>query len=314
VLELADGVHRVTQPLPWALDHVHCYAVDDADGWTLIDCGLGTPGTGRRWEQALAQLGHPHVRRLVITHYHPDHIGASTRLAELTGAEEIVQGRRDRELTVHTWLDSDSGDRFQRYLLTHGMPREAAERSAGEEDELPIAPVEPTRLVDEGDTLDLAGETFDVLVLPGHADGHIALLGRRSGRLFGGDVLLDEITPNVGRWDDNEPDPLGRYLETLGRIEELAPAVVYPGHRGVIERPAARAQEIAVHHVVRLDEHERALRAGARSAYDVAQHVWGGKLGFHEQRFALAEALAHIERLERQGRAVEDEPNRWRAA
>ena len=212
VAELGGGVHRVTQPLPWALDHVHCYAVDDAEGWTLIDCGLGTPGTGRRWEQALALLGHPHVRRLVITHYHPDHIGASTRLAELTGAEEIVQGTRDRELTVRTWLDPDSGARFQRYLLAHGMPVEDAERSAGEEDELPIAPVEPTRLVDEGDTLDLAGEPFDVLVLPGHADGHIALLGRHSGRLFGGDVLLDEITPNVGRWEDNEPDPLGRYL------------------------------------------------------------------------------------------------------
>ena len=92
VRELGDGVHRVTQPLPWALDHVHCYAVDDAEGWTLIDCGLGTPGTGRRWQEALALLGHPHVRRIVITHYHPDHIGASTRLAELTGAEEIVQG------------------------------------------------------------------------------------------------------------------------------------------------------------------------------------------------------------------------------
>ena len=312
--ELGDGVHRVTQPLPWALDHVHCYAVDDAEGWTLIDCGLGTPGTGRRWQQALAQLGHPHVRRLVITHYHPDHIGASTRLAELTGAEEIVQGRRDRDLTVRTWLDPNSADRFQRYLLTHGMPRETAERSAGEEGTLPIAPVEPTRLVDEGDTLDLAGEPFDVLVLPGHADGHIALLGQRSGRLFGGDVLLDEITPNVGRWEDNEPDPLGAYLETLGRIEELAPSVVYPGHRSVIQRPAARAQEIAVHHVVRLDEHERALRAGARSACAVAQHVWGGTLGFHEQRFALAEALAHIERLVRQGRATEDTPNRWRAA
>jgi glyoxylase-like metal-dependent hydrolase (beta-lactamase superfamily II) len=291
-------VHRVTQPLPWALDHVHCYAVDDADGWTLIDCGLGTAGTGRRWEQALALLGHPHVRRLVITHYHPDHIGASTRLAELT---------------VRTWLDPESGPRFQRYLMAHGMPGEIADRSAGEEEELPIAPVEPTHLVDEGDTLDLAGEPFDVLVLPGHADGHIALLGRQSGRMFGGDVLLDEITPNVGRWDDNEADPLGRYLETLGRIEELAPAVVYPGHRGVIERPAARAQEIAMHHVVRLDEHERALREGARSAYDVAQQVWGGKLGFHEQRFALAEALAHIERLELLGRAVQVEANRWQA-
>jgi glyoxylase-like metal-dependent hydrolase (beta-lactamase superfamily II) len=314
VQDLGGGVHRVTQPLPWALDHVHCYAVDDADGWTLIDCGLGTPGTGRRWERALTLLGDPEVHRLVVTHYHPDHIGASTRLAELTGAEEIVQGRIDRELTVRTWLDPDSGARFARYLATHGMPAEDAERSAGEEDELPIAPVEPTHLVDEGDVLELAGEPFEVLVLPGHADGHIALLGRTSGRLFGGDVLLNEITPNVGRWDDNTPDPLGRYLETLVRIQELAPAVVYPGHRSVVETPALRAQEIAMHHAIRLDEHEAALREGARSAYDAAQLVWGGRLGFHEQRFALAEALAHLERLEALGRAVQVEPNRWRAA
>jgi glyoxylase-like metal-dependent hydrolase (beta-lactamase superfamily II) len=314
VQDLGGGVHRVTQPLPWALDHVHCYAVDDADGWTLIDCGLGTPGTGRRWEQALTLLGNPHVRRLMITHYHPDHIGASTRLAELTGAEEIVQGRVDRDLTVRTWLDPDSGPRFARHLLAHGMPAEDAERSAGEEDELPIAPAEPTQLVDEGDIFELAGEPFEVLVLPGHADGHIALLGRHSGRLFGGDVLLNEITPNVGRWDDNEPDPLGRYLETLARIQELAPAVVYPGHRTVIETSVLRAQEIALHHATRLDEHEAALREGARSAYDAAQLVWGGRLGFHEQRFAVAEALAHIERLEKQGRAVQEEPNRWRAA
>jgi glyoxylase-like metal-dependent hydrolase (beta-lactamase superfamily II) len=312
VADLGGGVHRVTQPLPWALDHVHCYAVDDADGWTLIDSGLGTAGTGRRWEQALTLLGNPKVRRLVITHYHPDHIGASTRLAELTGAEEIVQGRIDRDLTVRTWLDPDSGPRFARYLVTHGMPAEDAERSAGEEDELPIAPVEPTHLVDEGDVLELAGEPFEVLVLPGHADGHIALLGRHSGRLFGGDVLLNEITPNVGRWDDNEPDPLGSYLETLARIQELAPAVVYPGHRTVIETPALRAQEIVLHHAARLDEHEAALREGARSAYEVAQLVWGGRLGFHEQRFAVAEALAHIERLEQLGRAVQVEPNRWR--
>ena len=293
---------------------MHCYAVDDADGWTLIDCGLGTPGTGRRWLEALAQLGHPRVRRLVITHYHPDHIGASTRLAEITGAEEIVQGRIDRAQTISAWLDPGSAARFGRHLLANGMPPEDAARSAGEEDELPIAPVEPTLLVDEGDRLDLAGEPFDVLVLPGHADGHIALLGSHSGRLFGGDVLLEEITPNVGRWEDNAPDPLGRYLETLARIQELSPAVVYPGHRKPVERPAERAQEIAMHHAVRLDQHEAALREGARSAYDVAQLVWGGKLGFHEQRFAVAEALAHIERLEQVGRAVLVEPARWRAA
>ena len=118
---------------------------------------------------------------------------------------------------MRTWLDPDSGPRFGRYLVTHGMPVEDAERSAGEEDELPIAPVEPTHLVDEGDTLELAGEPFEVLVLPGPRRRPHRPARPHSGRLFGGDVLLDEITPNVGRWDDNDPDPLGRYLRDARR-------------------------------------------------------------------------------------------------
>ena len=315
VADLGGGVHRVTQPLPWALDHVHCYAVDDADGWTLIDCGLGTPGTGRRWEQALALLGHPRVRRLVITHYHPDHIGASTRLAEITGAEEIVQGTRDRELTVRTWLDLDSGARFQRYLLAHGMPLEDAERSAGEEDEMPIAPVEPTRLVDEGDTLDLAGEPFDVLVLPGHADGHIALLGRHSGRLFGGDVLLDEITPNVGRWEDNEPDPLGRYLaharahrgaRAVRRVSR-APRRDRPargaraGDRDAPRRPARRARARPCARARAAPTTSLRSSGAARSASTSSASPWPRR-----SRTSSGSSCT--------GRAVQVEPSRWRAA
>ena len=316
VEDLGGGVHRVTQPLPWALDHVHCYAVDDAEGWTLIDCGLGTPGTGRRWGQALALLGNPSVRRLVITHYHPDHIGASTRAGGAHGRAGDRAGQA-RPRADDRRLDRPASRRSASGATSSRTACRSRRRSApsSDEDELPIAPVEPTHLVDEGDTLDLAGEPFDVLVLPGHADGHIVLLGQHSGRMFGGDVLLDEITPNVGRWEDNDPDPAGRLPAARSqRIEELAPSVVYPGHRGVIERAPARAQEIAMHHAERLDEHERALHAGARSAYEVAQHVFGGRLGFHEQRFALAEALAHLERLERLGRAVQDEPHRWRPA
>ena len=57
--DLGDGVTRVTMPLPWALDHVHCYAVAGDDGWTIIDAGLGSGSTLRWWEQALAELGNP---------------------------------------------------------------------------------------------------------------------------------------------------------------------------------------------------------------------------------------------------------------
>ena len=314
VTPLGGGVHRVTLPLPWALDHVHCYAVEDGDGWTIVDTGLGTPGTARRWAAALERLGSPRVERIVVTHYHPDHVGSSRALAELTGASEVVQGTHDAELTRAAWGDPQSMAAFEAYLAANGMPADDAARSASDEQRTSVDFADPTRLVDEGDALDVGGERFRVLVLPGHADGHIVLLGEVSGRMFGGDVLLNDITPNVGRWEDTQPDPLGRYLATLRRIDELGPAVVYPGHKRVVEDPAARAREIREHHVVRLDEHLDALAHGAESAYDVGSHVWGDALGFHERRFALVEAVAHLERLVAEGRAVEAAPARWRPA
>jgi glyoxylase-like metal-dependent hydrolase (beta-lactamase superfamily II) len=312
--ELDGGIVRITMPLPWALDHVHCYAVAGPAGWTLIDCGLGTAATLEWWQQALGRLGDRPVEQVVITHYHPDHIGASAGLVELTGAAEVVQGTADRRLAVEAWIEDDGGA-FERYLADHGMPAEMAADSASAESRTSVHPASPTRLVCEGDTIDLGDEPYRVLELPGHADGHIALLGLRSRRLFGGDVLLDEITPNVGRWPDTAVDPLGRYLETLGRLSGMGPSIVLTGHGPVIRDAAGRAAEIAGHHRDRLDHTAAALAAGAETAWETAQLIWADEpLGFHEQRFALVEAISHLERLEAVGRASQPAPRRWRPA
>jgi glyoxylase-like metal-dependent hydrolase (beta-lactamase superfamily II) len=314
VTELEPGLVQITLPLPWALDHVHCYALAGDDGWTVIDAGLGTRTTVGWWRDVLGGLGRQPVTRLVLTHYHPDHVGASADLAELTGAAEIVQGRVDRELAVAAWEEGDDGE-FERYLRDNGMPGDLAEASTRAESRTGVRLATPTRLVDEDEIVTIGAEPFRVLLLPGHADGHIALLGEHSGRLFGGDVLLDDITPNVGRWPDTARDPLGRYLHTLGRVADLAPQRVYPGHGPVIDDAPARAHEIAGHHDERLDSTAAALEAGAETAYDTAQLIWKDEpLGFHEQRFALVEAVSHLERLAAVGRAVEPSDKRWRAA
>ena len=237
VTEIEPGVIQVTMPLPWALDHVHCYALASAEGWTLVDAGLGTAQTLAWWEDALAALGGPPVTRLVLTHYHPDHLGASAGLARLTGAAEVVQGRLDRALSVAGWEDADDSG-YERYLVDHGMPADLAAASTRAEIGTAVELAVPTRLVDEGDVVAAGGGDWRVLHLPGHADGHIALHDEDGGRLLGGDVLLDEITPNVGRWPDTAADPLGRYLATLRRVAGLAPAVVYPGHGPVIRSAA----------------------------------------------------------------------------
>jgi glyoxylase-like metal-dependent hydrolase (beta-lactamase superfamily II) len=312
--ELERGAVRVTMPLPWALDHVHCYVLPDPRGATIVDCGLGSRATTAWWEDALARIGRPRVRRIVVTHYHPDHVGAGAALVELTGAAEVVQGELDARLSAEAWGGAADADGFTAYLRDHGMPADLAARSTEAEAATPVFPARPTRLVDEGDTVEIGGEPFSVLVLPGHADGHIALLGAQSGRLFSADVLLEEITPNVGRWPDTRSDPLGAYLHTLDRLDRLPIATVLPGHGPVIHDHRRRTAEIRGHHAERLDAHQHALRSGAASAYEVATVVWQTDgLGFHEQRFALVEAISHLERLEALGRARRDGSGGWRA-
>jgi glyoxylase-like metal-dependent hydrolase (beta-lactamase superfamily II) len=314
IYDLGDGVFRLTHRLPWALDHVHCYLVREDVGWTAIDTGLGTPGTLAAWQEALDGLGNPPLRRLIVTHYHPDHVGAGRQLVQTAGVGEVVQGRLDADLSRRAWETPDDGS-FADYLIANGMPDGEAHASAREEGRLAVHPPRPTHLVDQGDTVDLGGERFLVHVLPGHADGHIVLAGERSGRVFGGDVLLAEITPNVGRWPDTGADPLGAYLRSLGELERLAPAVVHPGHGPAIRDVPRRVGEIREHHRERLDAHLAALHAGAESAHGVAQFVWSDDgLGFHEQRFALVEAISHLERLEGEGRARRAGDGTWHRA
>ncbi len=312
VADLGRGVYRVTHPLPFALDHVHCYAVAGPDGWTVIDSGLGM-GAEHRWRDALERLGRPHVRQVVLTHYHPDHVGGSSALARLTGAEEILQNARDRELAERSYTDEGNFPELGRYLRAQGMPPELASAGAKDERGLAFPTAVPTRLIGEGDTVSLGGDDFVALHLPGHADGHMALYDERSGRLFGGDVILERITPNVATWHDTEPDPLARYLSTLERLGRLSPAVVYPGHHRPLADAGGRAVEIREHHRVRLDGHTAALGGGAATPYEVSLAVWGDGLDRHERRFALVEAISHLVRLQRLGRAEEVAPGRWRA-
>ena len=294
--ELPAGIRRLTFPLPMGMRHVHCYLLPADDGWTLVDTGLGLPDAAARWEEALDGI---EVARIVITHFHPDHAGGGEDARRLTGAR-VLQGADDYAQCVRVWGSPEWSERLADYLRGHGLPEEAADELRPEG--TTFAPFirfardpEPLR---EGDEVD----GWRVLELPGHADGHICL--ERDGVLVAGDHLLGAITPTVGLYPESRPDPLADYQASLERTIELAPRVALPGHGAPIEDPPARAREILEHHRERLDAIAAALGAGPRSAYEVSVAIFGPGLDASGRRFALAETLAHLERLVQEGRAA----------
>ena len=290
--EVGDGIIRLTFALPLGIDHVHCYALRAASGaWTIVDTGLGVDDAGERWQTALQALDAP-VERIVVTHFHPDHVGAASVLANLTGAS-VYQGTIDFAQCERAWGSGRSAERLAEHMRKHGLPAEETDALRMESDALAslVHYVPNPEPLEPGDRID----RWEVIHLPGHADGHLCLL--HEGIIIAGDALLAGISPNVGLYPDARPDPLGDYLDSLARIVELAPRIAYAGHRETIDDPPGRARELLAHHQERLDQTRAALRRAPRTAYDVSLGLFPEPLGPPLRRFALAESCAHLEYL-----------------
>jgi len=289
--DVGVGIKRITFPLPFELDHVHCYLLPGDDGWTLVDCGIGYPGLAEQWRELLAPLDQP-VLRIVITHFHPDHVGGAADAAAATGAS-VHQGVLDHEQCERVWGSPDWEGRLAGWFRRVGVPDEvsAGLQAAGAAlrplIRFPAAP-EPLH---PGDTVD----GWLVEAFPGHADGHLCLF--RDGVMIAGDHLLPRISPTIGLYPDARPDPLGDYLGSLERTVALGPRLALPGHGDPISDPAARAGELIEHHRDRLDRLEAELGRTPRTGYDLSLALFGDDLRYSQRRFAVAETLAHCERL-----------------
>lgn len=260
----------------------------------LVDTGLGTPAV----EPLLrAELG-GRVDRILITHFHPDHAWGG-EIARRVTAGTVFQGKLDYEQCEQVWGSADWPERMAAWFRLHGVPDEVADEmlDRGREAAPLIHFARDPEPLQEGDS---AGG-WQVLELPGHADGHLGFL--REGVLVAGDHLLPGITPAVGLYPESSPDPLGSYLASLERTIELAPRLALPAHGRPIRDPVGRAGEIVDHHRERLEQTASALGREPRTAYEVSLTLFGEDLPPSQRRFAVAETLSHLERLAAEGAA-----------
>ncbi len=300
---VADGVWQLKLPVPFPLRFVSVYLVEGDDGWTLIDAGYDYPQARAAWEAGAVEAGCDLARdvdRILVTHFHPDHIGAARWLGERTGAQ-VCMMEREIPSARKLWGSSDTGP-FVEYLLRQGMEPDMAEEAAAVMRYVLPLPEEmvPIRA---GEKLTVGEGAVRIIHAPGHADNQIVLHDEARGILFAADHLLLGITPNIGLWPESQRHPLARYLESLESMRGLGTDLILPGHGPVFHDLDGRISELILHHEERLEVMRREISDRPRTPYEVSRLVFRGTLTDHQRCFALAETLAHLDHLVLEGRA-----------
>jgi glyoxylase-like metal-dependent hydrolase (beta-lactamase superfamily II) len=300
-IEVAPGVRWLSMPLPFALDHINLWLVGD----TIVDTGIGDAATRSLWEKILFQK---QIKRIVLTHYHPDHAGNAAWLVQKFGAEFwTTQGEY---LTAHAVRASSAGYTTEAVLEVfrkNGLASERAATMGGRGNRyaalVPEFPLSYRRII-EGDRVKMGGYEWRAFIGHGHAPEHLSLYCEALNVVIAGDMLLSTISTNVSVWSiDPEGDPLRLFLESLKRYRELPEDVlVLPSHGKPFRGAHVRVGELESHHEKHFAKLLEALKGKSLSAGDLLGLLFRRPLDAHQTFFAMGEAIAHLHYLYYAGR------------
>ncbi|HEY9104994.1 MBL fold metallo-hydrolase [Chitinimonas sp.] len=312
-LQVAPGVYWLKMPLPFALNHINLWLLEEGEGWCAVDAGYDTDLTRAHWQMLFdgAMAGRP-LTRLVATHYHPDHIGLAGWLTERFGASfHISLG--EYLLARAVWHDLPGFDvaAFNGHFARHGLPADklAQFTERGNTYHWGVKQLPPSfnRLL-AGQTLALGGSDWQTIVGHGHSPEHMVLWSADKGVLISGDMLLPKISTNVGAWAaDPDGDALGQFLASLDRFLPLPDdTLVLPSHGRPFRGIAARVAALKAHHEERLAVLLAAMD-GPRTAVDLLPVLFGRMFDLYQTMFALAECIAHLNYLWHRGAVVREQ-------
>lgn len=307
--EVAPGIHWVRLPLPFVLDHVNVYLLEDGDGWTLVDCGINKDAVKEIWERVFDRLlgGRP-IRRVIVTHFHPDHMGLCRWLMERFDAELWMSQTEwlwshyafeARERNMEAMLD---------FWRRNGMAVATIDGMRGRGNfyaqNVLRPPIVYRRLAD-GDPVEIGGRIWRVIVGQGHAPEHVCLACPEDGLLLSGDQVLPRITTNVSvQYSEPDADPLRLFLESTLRFAGLrADTLTLCAHDRPFLNLHERLGQLREHHQERLDAAWRACDV-PKTALELLPVLFSRPLDLHQQSFAIGEAIAHLHRLTYEGRVA----------
>jgi glyoxylase-like metal-dependent hydrolase (beta-lactamase superfamily II) len=309
--EVAQGVFWLRSPLPMSLDHINLWVLDDGDGWAIVDTGLNTSEAKAVWRELFAgPLAGKPVTRVIVTHYHPDHLGLAGWLTYKTGAP-LVMARTEYLMARMLTLDMADAppEQVVDFYRAAGWPDAALDafrgrgwgRFAMAVSRLPSSFIRMA----EGDVLRIGRRAWRVVVGRGHTPEHVCLVADDDGLMIAGDQVLPRITSNVSVYStEPEADPLGDWLASIEKLRGLDQELyVLPAHNEPFRGLHARLNQLEADHHRKLDALE-AFLAEPKRVFDCFEVLFRRPIGEGDMMAATGEALAHLHYLERRGRAV----------
>ena len=309
------GIHCLPIPTPFAVGRVNTYLVDD-DPLTLVDSGPNSGTSLTTLEAALAEHGRSieDLERIVVTHQHMDHIGLVDILARRSGAEVCSLD------VLAPWLASysdgmEADDRFAEAIMArHGIPDDVrhALRAVSANFRAWGAKATVTHELHDGGELAFANRMWRVWHRPGHSPSDTVFFDEATGVLVGGDHLIKHISSNplISRPLDGEseerPKSLRIYLDSLAATRTMDVDTVLPGHGEPIDDHATLIDERFRLHMRRAEKLHRLIVERPRSAYELAQAMWGN-VAVTQAYLTLSEVLGHTDLLLDDGRVEEVE-------
>jgi glyoxylase-like metal-dependent hydrolase (beta-lactamase superfamily II) len=303
---IAPGSLWLRVPVPYVFLHINVWALEDLDGWTIIDTGAYTPEAEERWRGLLAGplAGRP-ITRIIATHLHTDHTGMvgwllrdrpaelwMTRLEYLTARvlqSESVGGAALACSTISFYRMAGWGessmkqyrDRFGHFgRRTYALPTHL-------------------RCIRDGEMIRIGSDEWRVVVGAGHSPEHASLYCPARGLLISGDQVLPQSTANLAvKPMEPDADPLQDWLEGLTKVGVEVPddVLVLPAHDLPFRGLHHRLQSLRARHLRCLERLRAALRTPKRvvDLFDVTFRI---PIGESTLNMATGETIAHLNYL-----------------
>ncbi|MGI9421408.1 MAG: MBL fold metallo-hydrolase [Geminicoccaceae bacterium] len=209
VRRLADDVTLIDEPHIQPFYRCNVWHVRGRDRDMLVDSGMGVVSL-RAWVPLVTER----ALEAVASHTHFDHIGCHHEFARRSvhRAEAALLSAPERKAVL--------ADPYVTDAIFTTLPPEPYESAAYE-----VTPAPPTRLLDDGDRIDLGDRSFEVIHTPGHSPGGIALFEPETGILFSGDIVYDG--PLI---EDTYHADAEDYVASMRRLLDLPVQIVHGGH------------------------------------------------------------------------------------